>query len=40
MVDVTDNDPQFRRFRGILAFQLHCGFPMKVQFRNIRLQAL
>jgi len=38
MVDVTDNDPQFRRFRGILAFQLHGGFPMKVQFRNIRLK--
>ena len=38
MVDVTDNDPQLRRFRGILAFQLHGGFPMKVQFRNIRLK--
>ena len=40
MIDVTDNDPQFRRFRGILAFQLHGGFPMKVQFRNIRLKEL
>jgi hypothetical protein len=40
MLDVTDNDPQSRRFRGILAFQLHGGFPMKVQFRNIRLKEL
>lgn len=40
MVDVTDNDPQCRRLRGILALQLHGGFPMKVQFRNIRLKQL
>ena len=40
MVDVTDNDPQLRRSRGILALQLHAGPPMKVQFRNIRLKEL
>ncbi len=38
MVDVVDNDPQKRRARGIMAFQLHAGPPMKVQFRNVRLK--
>jgi len=40
MVDVTDNDPEYRRLKGLIALQLHGGFPMKVQFRNIRLKLL
>jgi len=38
MVDVTDDDVQMRRKDGIIAFQLHAGPPMKVEFRNIRLK--
>ncbi len=40
MVEVTDEDKEQRRRSGILAFQLHQGPPMKVQFRNIRLKRL
>ena len=40
MVDVTDDDKQIRRADGIIAFQLHAGPPMKVEFRNIRLKEL
>ncbi|RMG38982.1 MAG: DUF1080 domain-containing protein, partial [Planctomycetota bacterium] len=40
MADVTDEDVEQRRRSGILAFQLHAGPPMKVQFRNIRLKRL
>jgi hypothetical protein len=36
----TDEDTQVRRRSGILAFQVHVGKPMKVQFRNIRLKRL
>ena len=38
MVDIVDEDPQKRRFSGILAFQLHAGPPMKAQFRNVRIK--
>ncbi|MBN2291749.1 MAG: DUF1080 domain-containing protein [Pirellulales bacterium] len=40
MVDVVDKDPEKRKFSGILAFQLHAGPPMKVQFRNVRIKRL
>jgi len=40
MVDVTDDDKQMRRKDGIIAFQLHAGPPMKVEFRNIRLKEI
>lgn len=40
MVDVVDEDTSMRRDKGILAFQLHAGPAMKVQFRNIRLKQL
>ncbi len=40
MADVIDEDKEMRRRSGILAFQLHAGPPMKVQFRNIRLKRL
>jgi tRNA threonylcarbamoyl adenosine modification protein TsaD len=40
MSEVVDNDTDTRRRAGLLAFQLHAGPPMKVQFRNIRLKRL
>lgn len=40
MVDVTDEDKDVRRDKGIIALQLHQGPPMKVQFRNIQLKRL
>jgi hypothetical protein len=40
MSDVVDNDTDTRRRSGLLAFQLHAGPPMKVEFRNIRLKRL
>lgn len=39
MSDVIDNRPEARS-SGILAFQLHVGNPMKVQFRDIHLKRL
>ncbi len=39
-VEVVDNDVEKRRRSGKLAFQLHAGPPMKVQFRNIQLKRL
>lgn len=38
MVEFVDNHKGVARADGILAFQLHAGPPMKVQFRNIRLK--
>jgi len=38
MVDVTDDDVEQRRADGLIAFQLHAGPPMKVQFRNVRIK--
>lgn len=40
MSEIVDNDTDTRRRSGLLAFQLHQGPPMKVQFRNIRLKRL
>jgi len=40
VTDVTDEDTAMRRRGGIVALQLHAGFDMKVQFRNIRLKRL
>lgn len=37
-VDVTDNQVEKRKMRGLLAFQVHRGEPMLVQFKNIKLQ--
>lgn len=37
-VEVTDNQEAEREFEGILAFQVHRGPAMKVQFRNIRIK--
>lgn len=38
MVDITDNDAEQRRSKGVLAIQVHAGPPMKVQYRNIELK--
>jgi len=37
-VDVTDECASKRADSGVLAFQVHAGPPMKVQFRNIQLK--
>lgn len=37
-VDVTDEDASKAARSGILAFQIHAGPPMTVQFRNVRIQ--
>jgi hypothetical protein len=39
-VDITDNQADKRSMSGLLAFQVHQGDPMLVQFRNIRIQPL
>lgn len=39
-VDVTDNQTAHAEQSGILAFQLHAGPPMLVQFKDVRLKTL
>jgi hypothetical protein len=39
-VDVVDQDPKKQVSSGILAFQIHQGEPMKIQFKNIRIKPL
>ncbi len=39
-VDVIDRDAKKAASEGILAFQLHAGTPMVVQYRNVRLKRL
>jgi hypothetical protein len=39
-VDVTDEQESKAAKSGILAFQIHQGPPMKVQFKNIRIKKL
>jgi hypothetical protein len=39
-VEVTDENEKQRMLEGILAFQLHQGPPMKVQFKEITLKVL
>ena len=40
MTVLVDNDEKTRRADGLLAFQLHAGPPMVVQFKNIRVKHL
>ncbi len=40
MSELTDEDTDTRRRSGLLAFQLHKGPAMKVEFRNIELKRL
>ena len=37
---VIDRDKKTRRADGLLAFQLHAGPPMTVQFKNVRIKEL
>lgn len=39
-VDVIDEDPKKQAMSGILAFQIHQGEPMKIQFKDIRIKKL
>lgn len=39
-IECVDNDLEQRRASGVLAFQIHRGPEMTVQFRNIRLKKL
>lgn len=38
MSDVTDNDGDLRKMKGLIGFQVHAGPPMKVEYRNIRIK--
>ena len=38
MSDVTDNDGDLRKMKGIIGFQVHAGPPMKVEYRNIKIK--
>ena len=38
--ELIDNQAKERELSGVIAFQLHQGPPMKVQYRNIRLKRL
>ena len=40
MTEVTDNQEDKASKKGIFAFQMHPGPPMKVQFKDIRLKRL
>ncbi len=37
---VIDDDPDGRRYDGLLGVQVHVGPPMKVEYRNFRLKKL
>ena len=39
-VDLVDNDAKNSPKQGLLALQLHCGEPMWVEFKNVRLKQL
>ena len=39
-VDLIDNEEGKARAKGVLAFQLHAGPPMRVQFKDIRIKHL
>ncbi len=40
MSQVTDNDESKVEQGGLIAFQLHPGPPMRVQFKNVRIRDL
>jgi hypothetical protein len=39
-VDVSDQDKSKRSLSGVLAFQIHAGEPMEVQFKEVELKRL
>jgi hypothetical protein len=38
--DTVDNDAKHSALKGILAFQIHAGEPIEVQFKDVRLKSL
>jgi len=38
--DIVDAQPEKSAMKGLVAFQMHVGPPMKVEFKNIRLKPL
>lgn len=38
--DLTDNQEAKRRLDGVIAFQVHAGAPMTIQFKDIRIKYL
>lgn len=40
ILDCTDNHPELAKREGILAFQLHAGKPMWVEFKNVRFKNI
>lgn len=40
ILDFTDKHPQLARREGVLAFQLHAGHPMWVEFKDVRIKAI
>jgi hypothetical protein len=40
MSEVIDDDPEGRRFDGLIGVQVHVGPPMKIEYRNFRLKQL
>lgn len=40
ILDCTDNHPEQRRTEGVLAFQLHAGKPMWVEFKDVRFREI
>jgi hypothetical protein len=39
-IDVTDHQSDKAKASGVLAFQLHVGPPMVVQFKDVQLKEL
>jgi hypothetical protein len=40
MSEVVDDDPEHRKFDGLLGVQVHVGPPMKIEYRNFRIKKL
>ena len=40
MCEVEDHDPKLARHRGIIALQMHQGPPMRVEFKDLRINVL
>ena len=39
MTDLTDDSPKALK-EGVLAFQLHAGYTMEIQFKDVRIKLL
>ena len=39
MTDLTDDSPKALK-DGVLAFQLHAGFTMEIQFKDVKIKML